>query len=132
MRFSLLFDQAARVSALALITWRVCDEAAVRAESVVWMAVVTLRAVMAGVAVGFTGVAFMPVCFPEPSHIGVGIVHTVFDGCVWAVLGWRVVQIWLLFVEQGRRSGGGKSQGYGLFLIVLGFAAWTVVSAGCF
>lgn len=84
---------------------------------------------MGGIIVGFTGMTFMPVCFPEPIHIVMGIIHTAFDGCVWAVLGCRIVQIWMLFVEQGRRgNGGGKSQGYGLFLIVLGFSGWTIVS----
>lgn len=94
-----------------------------------WVSVIGLRILMGGVVVGFTGMTFMPVCFPEPTHIIMGIIHTTFDGFVWAVLGCRIVQIWMLFVEQGRRgNGGGKSQGYGLFLIVLGFSGWTIVS----
>lgn len=84
---------------------------------------------MGGIMVGFTGMTFMPVCFPQPMHVVVGIVLTSFDGTVWAVLGWRIIGIWMLFVDQGRAgNGGGKSQGYGLFLIVLGFVGWTIVS----
>lgn len=129
VRFTLFFDQAARVSALALIVWKVCDEAGARAEVAMWASIIVLRVLIGGVVVGFTGMAFMPVCFPEPIHIVVGIIHTTFDGCVWVVLGWRIVQIWMLFVDQGRRgNGGGNSQGYGLFLIVLGFMGWTIVS----
>lgn len=117
------------MSALALIVWKVCDEAGARTEAVVWVTIIGLRILMGGVIVGFTGMVFMPVCFPEPIHIVLGIIHTMFDGFVWVALGWRIVQIWMLFVEQGRRgNGGGKSQGYGLFLIVLGFVGWTIVS----
>lgn len=117
------------MSALALIVWKVCDEAGTRTEAVVWVSIIGLRILMGGIIVGFTGMAFMPVCFPDPIHIVLGIIHTTFDGFVWVALGWRIVQIWMLFVEQGRRgNGGGKSQGYGLFLIVLGFVGWTIVS----
>lgn len=133
VRFTLFFDQAARIAALSLIIWKVCDEARARTEAVVWVSIIVLRILMAGIMVGFTGMTFMPVCFPQPMHVVVGIVHTSFDGVVWVVLGWRIIGIWMLFVEQGRDgSGGGKSQGYGLFLIVLGFISWTIVSWRCF
>jgi hypothetical protein len=131
VRFTLFFDQAARISVLALIIWKVCDETDNTTEKICWVVVLGLRVLLGGIIVGFTGWTFMPVCFPQPMHLATGIVNVTFDGLCWGFLLFRIVAIWSLFADQGR--GGkvdGKSQGYGLFLIVLSFIGWTVVSAG--
>ncbi|KAI5843362.1 hypothetical protein DFP73DRAFT_606368 [Morchella snyderi] len=62
-------------------------------------------------------------------HLATGTVNVTFDGLCWVFLLFRIVAIWSLFPDQGR--GGkvdGKSQGYGLFLIVLSFIGWTIGS----
>ena len=128
VRFTLLFDQCARVAILGLGIWKVIDESAFKAEKFVWIVVLVLRVFLGGVVVSFTQKNFIPVCFPEPTQMFVGCIAIGFDIALWVLLLLRIVGLWGLFADQGRGGRSeGKSQGYGMFLIALTVLGWSVV-----
>jgi hypothetical protein len=131
VRFTLLFDQLVRASALALAMWRVCDEAGgAKMEKAAGVGVVLVRVVVGGVVVGYTQGNYIPACFPEPRKLVVGCIAIGFDVVVWTMVLMRIVWVWGLPMCHYQRNSG-KSQGYGVFLTALSFLWWTLVSAVC-
>ncbi|RPA97959.1 hypothetical protein L873DRAFT_1081249 [Choiromyces venosus 120613-1] len=129
VRFTLFFDQCARIAILGLGIWKVIDESAFKTEKFVWIVALVLRGFLGGVVVGFTQNNFIPVCFPEPTQMFVGYIAVGFDIALWILLLLRIVGLWGLFADQGRGGRNeGKSQGYGMFLVALSVLGWSVGS----
>lgn len=133
VRFTLLFDQGMRASAIASGVCMVCDASGglKKVERLLWTAVFVARIILGAVVLGFTRGSFIPGCFPEPQQVALGYLGLGYDAGVWVAVLVRIVWLSGFFAKSQRRGSrrtGVVNQWREVFLVALALLGWTLVS----